>query len=156
MNTIDRIYNAVAFAETGGESNPWIRTRLRPAGGSTAYGPAQLTIGKAEDYFTRHHKALAQFQAFFIRFQAQACKFLRWGGVDNLPDGLKKYDYGGAGDISGNTSDMRDYVRFCKAIMQIDLQGVDYNLGRFIEKWRGVPECEDPGYYKKIREKMEG
>ena len=43
--TIDDIYKAFAWAETGsgGFSSPWIRTKYRKAeGGSDAYGPVQM------------------------------------------------------------------------------------------------------------------
>lgn len=151
MTTIDAIYEAVAHAETGGEASPWIRTRIRPPAGSTAYGPVQLTALKAGDYMDRYFHVLSPFLNFFAVFAAQGHKFRRWGGALDIPPDFRKYDYGGVGDICASEQDKRDYVRFCKAIMQIDLCAVDYNLGRFIEKWRGVPESEDPGYFAKVR-----
>jgi len=150
--TIDLLYDAVAFAETGGEASPWIRTRIQPPGGSTAYGPVQLTAHKAGDYMDRFFPVLSPFLNFFATFAAQGHKFRRWGGVSDAPEGMRKYNYGGAGDIGGNEQDKREYARFCKAIMQIDLYAVNYNLGRFIERWRGVPESEDPGYFEKVKQ----
>jgi len=154
MMTIDDIYNAVAFAETGGEANPWIRTRIQPPGGSTAYGPVQLTALKAGDYMDRFFPVLSPFLNFFAMFAAQGHKFRRWGGVEDVPPEMQKYNYGGAGDIGASETDRREYVRFAKALMQLDLYAVNYNLGRFIERWRGVPECEDPGYFEKVKNRF--
>ena len=49
--TIEDIYDAYKFAETGSFDDEWIRTTDSDAdGGSTAYGPVQLTLGLLENY----------------------------------------------------------------------------------------------------------
>lgn len=146
------LYRAIATAETGGELNPWIRTRVRPAGGSTAYGPVQLTLTKAQDYFIRHNKRLNVFAMFFVKFHDQACKFIKYGGKPNLPMELKRYDYGGCGDLAGN--DKHNYKRFCESIIDIDYKLADYDLDQFITRWRGVPENQDPVYFKKVKDEL--
>lgn len=39
------IYKGLSYAETGGEENPYIRTKVIPKGGSSAFGPVQITKG---------------------------------------------------------------------------------------------------------------
>ena len=51
LYNIDDIYNAYQFAETGSFDDPWIRTTDRDVeGGSTAYGPVQITLGLLNNY----------------------------------------------------------------------------------------------------------
>ena len=48
---LEDIYNAYKFAETGFFDDPWIRTTDRDVeGGSTAYGPVQITLGLLNNY----------------------------------------------------------------------------------------------------------
>lgn len=55
---IEEIYKAISFAETGGEKNPWIRTKAIPKDGkgSTAYGPVQITGSLLDDYYNHPSK----------------------------------------------------------------------------------------------------
>jgi len=53
----DRAYKAFVAAETG-DPEAFIRTKYAPAGGSTAYGPAQLTKRKLQDYRKRYRDRL--------------------------------------------------------------------------------------------------
>lgn len=146
------LYKAIAHAETGGEPYPWIRTKVRGPKGSTAYGPVQLTITKAQDYFVRYHKQLRQYALFFTHFHDQACKFLKYGNKPNLPWELKKYDYGGCGDLQD--TDKFNYIKFCEALMGIDYKEAGEDLTKFIERWRGVPEEKDPVYFERVRSQL--
>ena len=48
----DDIYNAFKFAETGSFDNPWIRTVAEDTpGGSTAFGPVQITGGLLDNFY---------------------------------------------------------------------------------------------------------
>lgn len=146
-NKIDKLYNAIAYAETGGESNRWIRTKI--VSGSTAYGPVQLTITKARDYFNRFK--LGEFALFMAKFESQASLFLRHGNT-NPPNEYKMFDYGGSGNLDEQAK--RDYVRFAKTIMAIDYNHCNGDIDCFIRKWRGVNENEDPHYYAKTKDKL--
>ena len=43
-------YKALQAAEMEGQKNLWIRTKHKPKGCSSAFGPAQVTQTKALDY----------------------------------------------------------------------------------------------------------
>ena len=48
---IENLYKAFSGAETEAFDNPWIRTTFREAeGGSTAFGPVQLTGNLVKNY----------------------------------------------------------------------------------------------------------
>lgn len=92
--TIDQLYNALAKAETGSHSNPWIRTEVAPDGGSTAYGPVQLTLSTAADFVQRHPKAMRPYQAYWSNvFKPQGTLF-RYYGREPKRDGYdRRFDY---------------------------------------------------------------
>ena len=48
--------DAIAQAETGSFKNKFIRTTHAPTGGSTAYGPMQITGQTLKDMYARHPK----------------------------------------------------------------------------------------------------
>jgi len=96
------MFGRIQQAETGGLGDPFIRTMYRDApGGSSAYGPVQITKGLAEG-FKRNHADLfdADEIAYLDRFIEQGKKFLKYGNQKNLPTDLRKYDYGGEGDLT--------------------------------------------------------
>ena len=154
--TIDDIYEAFAHAETGGEEDPWIRTKFAPEEGSDAYGPVQMLssfVSQSAEQKTLEGKRLIDFNEkeleFIKRYEKQGQEFYRHGHMkDNLPNYDPKFDYGGSGNIS--KTDKKLYESVAKKIIGYELKrtGGIYNLKR---SWRGE---EDSDYFKKFDKKL--
>ena len=95
--SFNELYNAIVHAETGSERNPWIRTKYAPAGGSTAYGEAQLTGGTVRDLIARYPNAFKPLKGYTDKFLKQADLFATFGREPHKPGYRKEYDYGGVG-----------------------------------------------------------
>ena len=147
--SVQRLYKAIAAAETGGEKDPWIRTRVAPKKGSSAYGPLQLTKTLADDYLERKPIFSPQGTNYLQRFSTQGKKFLDYGREPNKPGYDPRYDYGGQGDLR-TTADKADYGRVVKAILGSMLK--EYGSPeKVLTRWRGKSEKQDPRYYKRFR-----
>lgn len=173
-NNIDKTYNALMNAEhrgaLGSEGyDPWIRTKA--GGGSSAYGPVQMTGGK---------NSMVRYQLdnlgntgidwdndeidYMNRFSDQAGKFLKYGagdyknfqGADGLYDGMTeddikaRYEYGGTGDLTSD-ADKAMYDQVAKKLMVRTYKDTDGSFDNFIPKWRGETEQNDPEYYNTAR-----
>jgi len=119
------IYEGFAKAETGGvKGSKYVRTSEIPAEGSTAYGPVQITLRLAKDYKDNHASKFTADQLDYLdRFLAQAAKFNTYGNnpayntdTTTLPGYDKKYDYGGAGDLT-SAADQKLYEEVAKVML---------------------------------------
>lgn len=145
---LDRLYNSLAYAETGSQSNPWIRTTVQPKGGSTAYGPLQITGS-----LVRGHLAPGNVErynpdevAFMQRMDAQAKQFAKWGGTKKNPT----YEYGGPGDLVQSDTDKAMYAQVAKKMLGYELEKSGGDTLGAVERWRGVKRHQDPGYFQKV------
>ena len=117
------LYSAIQSAETGKEvgAGKFIRTRHAPKEGSSAYGPAQITKGRMTDAlnFGIIPPGNTELVDYAKRFIAQANKFLKYG--KNKDMGLagyhKRYDYGGAGDLT-SLKDQALYHKVAKLMIK--------------------------------------
>lgn len=92
--TIDQLYNGIAHAETGSFENPWVRTTSRPPGGSTAYGPVQLTHGTVKDFVTRYPSLRKTHNQYWNTvFDPQGQRFKRYGNEPHREGYDARYDY---------------------------------------------------------------
>lgn len=150
-----RLYRAISRAETGSEKDPFIRTRYRPKGGSTAYGPAQVTNGLFQDFLTGHDfkDAFSTDERNYLRRAlAQASKFRWYGNEPNKAGYHPMYDYGGAGELA-NAADRAMYQ-----------QVVTKGIGRMLKKyptpealalrWRDRTPQQDPRWYGEFRKAL--
>ena len=164
--TIDDIYKAFAYAETGSGINrfqPWIRTR---GSNSDAYGPVQMlssTVSEATQQKTLEGKSLIDFSKeeleFIDRFKKQGEKFYKYGGKDMPKGGIDPltgedvsiYDYGQIGDLS--KADRKLYESTAKKIMKYEFgrKGVGGSIYKLKRAWRGA---EDPKYFKKFDKEL--
>lgn len=151
-----QLYNALASVETESERNPWIRTKVRPVAGSTAYGPVQLTGNKLNDYTARHRTMFdAKELEYAKRLSEQARLFNQHGGTKGRPGYNAAFDYGGQGTAGSTPEDQAMYRRVTAKIMNKDYQLAGGNINKFIQSWRGVPETADPKYYSKVRAQLQ-
>ncbi|TRZ52305.1 MAG: hypothetical protein D4S01_03175 [Dehalococcoidia bacterium] len=151
--TPDQLYDAIRVPEMGNEKNPWIRTKVRTApGGSTAYGPVQLTNTLASDYAKRYPKIFTpQDMQYINSFQAQAQKFKQHGNMKGkLPTYNPAYDYGGAGDLGSTPENQTRYGDVARKMMAHMYAQKGYDLQKFIQAWRGQGPTQDPEYYSKV------
>jgi len=148
-HTVDELYDAFQHAETGGESNQWIRTKVRPEAGSSAYGPVQTTKTLVDLYRKNEPQVLEPYQDLLKKFDKQATLFLNHG---NNPQGQMGYspiwDYGGTG-FTWSDSEKQEYEDMNKAMMS-HMMTYQPNMEKFIEGWRGEGRSDDDSYYERF------
>lgn len=165
--TFNELYNSIVYAETGSESNPWIRTKYAPEGGSTAYGKAQLTGGTVRDLIARYPNAFKPLKEYTDKFLKQADLFATFGREPNKPGYRKEYDYGGVGLGIPDKKEQLMYHRLAQISLWAKIQDLkknnaktwdslppDKKLELTIQAWRGKPINEDPQYYRKVINKL--
>ena len=176
--SFDDIYNAIAYAETGIYSNPYRRTAVassyinpntgKMTGGSTAYGPVQLTSGSdsmiqnilsggAPKLFSQFSPDEVDYMKLMVE---QGEKFLQFGNLDPSKrpanyDPIYEYSPGtidssnihqGTGTLGDDPNERALYDSVAKKIMQYELDRIG-NVGDFIDDWRGIV---DQKYVDKI------
>lgn len=154
------ILTALKRGETGGEENPWIRTRHRPPGGSSAYGPLQLTAHTVRDYYNRKPEMFSDVGEFPNRFLSQADKFLEYG-AEPLKKGYEpRWDYGGEGQWGNDPVFQQNYLTIGERILRDKLgdqgntmlaDGVlsPEELAAIAKIWHGSPV--DKGYIERMQ-----
>jgi uncharacterized membrane protein (UPF0127 family) len=154
--TAAQLYRAVASAETGGEPDPWIRTKYREApGGSTAYGPVQLTRTTAEGYQTKYPQFFTAPQlAYLEKYKQQGKQFAYHGNMEGkVPDFNAQYDYGGTGSLT-NAADKTMYGEVAQRMLAHHQQTTPNTL-KAVERWRGVPPGKDKRYYRAVQRSLD-
>jgi len=156
--TVDDIYEALAYAETGthpqAKDDPWTRT-YQEGSGSSAYGPVGLTGGekrKSMMWNVYHDPKMAKKmgitekeRVYISRFLEQADRFL-----DPVSDEKgSTYGYGGSGVLISD-EDKASYESVAKKLIGYELDrvgGID-NWKKFKRAWRGADW--DTDYFKKV------
>jgi hypothetical protein len=139
---VDKVYRALSKAETGGEKNPWIRTREIPEDGSSAWGPVQMTRTLVKDYLKRMPDEFDVNQtAFGKNLISQADKFLEFGNEPNKPGYDPIYEYGGTGHLTRD-NDKVLYENLAKRIIELKLQDSGGDMSSFLKDWRGSSPSE--------------
>jgi hypothetical protein len=150
------LYDAIANAETGGEDDPWIRTKYKDApGGSTAYGPCQLTKSLAQGYLNfKSHLFNYTEKEYLKQFVEQGELFAKYGNEPDRKGYHKRYDYGGSGDLTGPTDMLLYKNAVCKMLNEI-YQRHDGDLEKTWKEWRFGPRGgKDNRYRKEFYEKL--
>ena len=155
--TIDDLYNAIAYAETGSSihrKNPWIRT-TKVGSGSSAYGPVQMTGTLVDENLPRYKdtgesmiKFTEEEEKFLEVFGDQASDFLFFGNEGDErraqvnPKTKSRYstdfEYAGKG-YSWDDNDRRMYKNVAKKLMKYKFDKLGNNhdqLHDFIKDWR--------------------
>jgi len=148
---------AVVQVETGGEKNPWIRTKSIPEKGSTAYGPLQVTKGLAEK-FLKDKDFTPEETKYLKRFVAQADKFNKYGDNPVRPDEKVKekegydprYDYGGEGELTSEADKAMYWQVMTKVFNKVIGDETDPEV--IAKKWHGgEDEAKIADYVAKLR-----
>jgi hypothetical protein len=118
MDQTDKLYSAFKNAETRGleGSDAFIRTKANLApGGSSAYGPVQITGTLVQDMMDRG-VIPDDLKDYSNRFLDQSKLFLKYGNEKELEGYDPKYDYGGSGHLT-TPQDQEDYSKLAKVII---------------------------------------
>lgn len=152
------LYRAFSGAETEAFNDPWIRTTFRDAkGGSTAYGPVQLTGSLVKNYLLNKPEVV-QNKEFANRYLQQSREFSKHGNnIGKIPYFNPTYDYGGSGNMN-NPHDQAGYGILSKEIMGDLWQNAkkkDNPLDTMIGYWRWGEgskntRADDPEYFKRF------
>lgn len=155
MFTNDELFEAIALAETGGESDPFIRTRVAPKGGSTAYGPVQITGTLARDYLDRKKDLFSPEEKDYLkRFLDQAGKFSTFGLEPEKEGYNTRYDYGGEG-VLRTEEDKATYKSVAEKMLGDIYSSNGSDIEKTIRDWRFGPNSskgrgDDETYFKKV------
>jgi len=149
-----KLCTAIQSAETGSEKDPFIRTRHRPKGGSTAYGPGQITGQTLRDFKNRHPNEFNDVGDYMDNLISQSKKFAKYGAEPKKPGYHKRYDYGGSGELSNKNSELYNKVqRGVVRGMAKDLFGsipdtlTPKQRERLVTRYRGADRKSDPRYF---------
>lgn len=148
----DMLFKAFAEAETGSFKNKYIRTAHQPKGGSSAFGPVQITHTKLLDYLERNDKNKIGLSPESIKFAQEVMLpmqnlMLKYGGKDMKP-GYEDYDYGGSGKFDIEKYGPA-YEKLAKEMLMYDYKLAGGDINKTIKSWRGV--SNDERYNKIVR-----
>lgn len=157
--TIDgRTASQMATALQGAETprdvfpDPWIRTTHAPAGGSTAFGPLQITGTLAKDFMTNPAKKdwiNPTNRSFLTNFVAQAKQFGKFGRNPTAKGYSPRYDYGGIGDLT-NATDRASYTSMGHDMVRYQMNDALKRGGNpvteFLKNWHSRSESIPTGY----------
>lgn len=152
-----KVYEALTIPETGGEKDPFIRTRVAEGEGSSAYGPVQITKGLMEDPRYSDIVDPSEFEAR-QRLIEQSDKFLKYGNKDwqkllnegkisreEAEEAQALYEYGMPGNFVRTEKDKEDYKNYAitvidKMLKELNIKDMNdkKKLIKFIRRWRGV------------------
>lgn len=149
---INDLYTRVSRAETGGEKDPFIRTRVAPKTGSTAFGPVQITGALIRGHLSPGNvsRFTPDEQAFMRRMEAQASLFAKFGKEPAKPGYDARYDYGGSGDLIKTDADKKSYEQVAKKMLAYELEQAKGDPVKAIERWRGKARTQDPAYFSRV------
>ena len=119
--------------------------------GSSAYGPAQINKSTAKDYATRYPNKFKDLKSYTDKYDKQGGQQLKYGREPNKAGYDKRYDYGGAGDLSG-AEYHAPYQKMAKTMMrqmdhELKSKNPKANVHDLIKRWRGKSYDQDPEYY---------
>jgi len=163
MSDNNKLYDAIMGAEHQGYLDkegysPWIRTGHAPEGGSSAFGPLQLTGGKGSMManvaggYSDIGASDEEMEWIKSKYLPQAEKFLHYG-KEPLKEGYhQRYDYGGAGDFT--EEDRLMYKNIGNKLISSEYNRLGGDIDKFIQSWRGKSYEDDPEYFDFIKEKV--
>ncbi|ELM4095994.1 hypothetical protein RYG49_001260 [Salmonella enterica] len=140
---VNSLYGALREAETGGESDPYIRTKAAEGGKpSSAFGPLQITRDLMKDFYANESKNLSESERDYVkRFIVQGDQMLKAKADD------PKYGYGKAGDL-GSPADRKMYDIVGPKILKMLVDRNGNSLNKTVKSWRGK---YDAAYARKVR-----
>ena len=169
-----RVYEGLAYAETGSEKDPFIRTRVIPEEGSSAFGPVQVTQGliqddrfnKFEDIDTNNMREQLNLQSEeFLKYGNNDWKKMLEAGkinqqvADHARDNL---EYGKKGIIIFDEANEERYKKYATGLIRNMLEYYEVTdtnsneFKNFIRHWRGTKVSDEDmkKYMNKVNQKL--
>lgn len=166
-DTFDKIYDSFVAAETSSrgfdhlrdsDQGYWRRTVAAPTGGSTAYGPVQMTKTLYQDMIDNQDRyGLEPNDILHLALLLKQGKdFAKHGkNKGKIPDYRSNYDYSGRGllDEEGFERHEKDFKSNYK---KLAIKAMKEHFNRagsvegMVELWRGKKPEEDPDYYQRF------
>jgi hypothetical protein len=148
MGMFDKFYDSFEKAETGSISDPWIRTMYRKApGGSTAYGPVQITKGLVDRSEDAGLFKGTSVEKWVDKFQKQGDDFNYHGNEKGrIADFNANFDYGGSGSLT-TPKDKANYRKMADLLIKDhwrQVKDTDRPIENLIKLWRWGPKSLDP------------
>jgi len=144
-------------AETGSEKDPFIRTRHRPKGGSTAFGPGQITGQTLRDFNARHPQEFSNVKGYMNTLIDQSKEFAKYGAEPKKSGYEARFDYGGSGNPEAKDTDKYNIVqRGVLRGMAKDIFGeIPSKLSKeqrekLVTRYRGASRTEDSRYFREV------
>ncbi|MCK7142574.1 hypothetical protein L8P30_09955 [Enterobacter asburiae] len=138
------LYRALSSAETGGIKNRFIRTNAAESGVSTAYGPAQVVVTTAKDFYQKHPDVFSdEEKAYLDRFIQQGEMMKKAAKNDPV------YGYGKAGVMGNSPEDRHMYYQVFGKMLDNMITNNKGDLEKTMKQWRG--NDNDQAYFKKVR-----
>ncbi len=140
---INSLYGALRETETGGEADPYIRTKAAEGGKpSSAFGPLQITRDLMKDFYATEGKNLSESERDYVkRFIAQGDQMLK--AKPNDPT----YGYGKSG-VLNSPEDRRMYDIIGPKVLKMIVDRSGNSLNKTVKAWRGK---SDAAYTRKVR-----
>ena len=152
-NCYGELCSALQQAETGSFKNKFIRTTHRPKGGSTAWGPGQITGSTIRDMFTRHPGNFDD-KDYVKGMISQSEKFALYGNEPKRKGYNQRWDYGGSGNVK--LHDEEKYNQTMEGVlrgMAKDIFGkvpdtlTSDQREKLVTRYRGASRTQDPRYF---------
>ena len=146
--SLSDIVYGVGQVETGGQPNPFIRTKVKPKDNlSTAYGPHQITATKLKDYLNRYSSKLSTSSKQYIPAMINQSKLFRQYDAGTLKD--KRFGYGGEGLLGRTPKQKGNYRKVVQDLMRIDWNDrAKGNVDKFVKLWYGHSDPNKIAAYK--------
>lgn len=139
--------NSAEFRDGTPQEKQWIRTRVIPKRGSSAFGPIQITRDKAIDYMSRGFLS-PEASSTVEQMTPMWNKMLK---VGNTPL-AGEYDYGKSGNFPVQLRP--SYISLGEEMLSHDLDNSGGNYIKATESWRGKSSREDKPYYSALVKKL--
>jgi len=149
--TLSDIVSGVRKVETGGQPNPFIRTKVKLKDNySTAYGPHQITSTKLKDYLDRFSSKLSESSKTYIPAMLNQAKLFKQHYEGKLKD--PRFGPGGEGILGRTPKQKGNYYKVIQDLIRVDWQdNAKGNLDKFVKLWYGH---KDPIKLAKYKAKL--
>lgn len=140
---VTNLYHAISDVETGGESDPYVRTKAAEGGkASSAFGPAQITRDLMKDFYSNHADELTDSEKDYAkRFIEQGNKMLKAKPNDPV------YGYGKSGELN-TPEDRQLYDVVAQKILKSIVENNGGSFNKTVKSWRGK---NDSAYRSRVR-----
>ena len=154
-----------SFTLRPGETD-WIRTKHRPVGGSTAFGPSQITRTLLLDATTEGAQKWLDMENidldFVNKLLKQADLYNYYGNNPDIEGYNPLFDYGGAGIIEDNPVNREKYKQLSIQLMQgLYRKGMsnnpNYTIADLASDWKGTGNLDEyssnvTSYYNRLKQ----